>query len=128
MADSAKTILVVEDDREIRDVAAAVLEGEGYRVVVAASGDDAHRLLLRQPDLTIDLLFTDVVMPGRLDGIDLANVARGLRPGLLVLFATGFANLVRPGRDRDLHGPVLNKPYRPFQLRRVVTAVLEKRG
>jgi CheY-like chemotaxis protein len=128
MADSAKTILVVEDDREVRDLAVVVLEAEGYRVLVAESGDDAHRLLLADPDLPIDLLFTDVVMPGRLDGIDLANVARSLRPGLAVLFATGFANLVRPGRDRDLRGPVLNKPYRPAQLRRAVAAALVEAG
>jgi CheY-like chemotaxis protein len=128
MTDSAKTVLVVEDDREIRNVAVAVLEAEGYRVLEAASGDDAHRLLLAHADLKVDLLFTDVVMPGRLDGIDLANVAHRLRPGLLVLFATGFANLVRPGRDSDLRGPVLNKPYRPGQLRRIIGAMLRGAG
>ncbi|HKS89191.1 MAG TPA: response regulator [Stellaceae bacterium] len=121
-----KTILVVEDDREIREVALAVLEPEGYRVLEAASGDEALRLLLAHPDMAIDLLFTDVVMPGRLDGIDLADAARSLRPGLPVLFATGFASLVRPNRDTEMHGPVLRKPYRPTQLRRAIAALLEQ--
>ncbi len=126
MIESVKTILVVEDDRDVREVALAVLEGAGYRVIEAASGDDAHRLLLANPEMTIDLLFTDVVMPGRLDGIDLANAACALRPHLQVLYATGFANLVRENRDADLQGPVLRKPYRPGDLRRAVAALLDQ--
>jgi CheY-like chemotaxis protein len=126
MIEPVKTILVVEDDRDVREVALAVLEGAGYRVIEAASGDDAHRLLLAHPEMTIDLLFTDVVMPGRLDGIDLANAARALRPHLQVLYATGFANLVRENRDADLQGPVLRKPYRPGDLRRAVAALLDQ--
>jgi CheY-like chemotaxis protein len=126
MIEPAKTILVVEDDREVRELALAVLEEAGYRVLEAASGDDAYRLLLAHPDLRVDLLFTDVVMPGRLDGIDLANAARRLRPGLPVLYATGFANLVRDNREQDLRGPVLRKPYRPGELRRAILAMLEE--
>src|SRR6266849_8652697 len=102
MTEAEKTILVVDDDREVREVALAVLEAAGYRVIEAASGDDAYRLLLAHPDLRVDMLFTDVVMPGRLDGIDLADAARQLRPRLQVLFATGFANLVRDNRDLDM--------------------------
>ncbi len=125
MTEAVQTILIVEDDREIREVALAVLEATGYRVLEAASGDDAYRLLLAHPDLRVDVLFTDVVMPGRLDGIDLADAARELRPGLQVLFATGFANLVRDNRDLDMRGPVLRKPYRPADLRRALMALLD---
>ena|SRR3712207_855389 len=126
MINTGKTILVVEDDRDVREVALTVLEGAGYRVLEAASGDDAYQLLLADPDLRIDVLFTDVVMPGRLDGIDLANAARALRPHLHVLYATGFANLVRANRDADLQGPVLRKPYRPSELRRAISALLDQ--
>lgn len=125
MNEPAKTILVVEDDRDVREIATTVLEGAGYRVLEAATGDDAYNLLMAHADLRIDLLFTDVVMPGRLDGIDLAHAACALRPGLSVLYATGFANLVRANRDSDLQGPVLRKPYRPGELRRVVLALLD---
>ena len=128
MTESEKTVLVVEDDREVREIAIAVLEGAGYRVLEAASGDDAHRLLLAHPDLRVDVLFTDVVMPGQLDGIDLANAARALRPGLQVLFATGFANLARDDRDSEMRGPVLRKPYRASELCRGIAALLEPVG
>ncbi len=126
MIEPVKTILVVEDDRDVREVALAVIEGAGYRAIEAASGDDAYRLLSAHPDLQIDVLFTDVVMPGRLDGIDLANAARALRPRLQILYATGFANLVRANRDADLQGPVLRKPYRPRDLRGAIAALLDQ--
>ena len=122
----SRTILVVDDDRDVREVAVAVLEAVGYRVIEAASGDEAYRLLQSHPDLQIDVLFTDVVMPGRLDGIDLANAARALRPRLRVLYATGFANLVRPDREAHLQGPVLRKPYRPAELRGAILALLDQ--
>ena len=72
------------------------------------------------------MLFTDVVMPGQLDGIDLANAARALRPGLPVLFATGFANLARDDRDSEMRGPVLRKPYRASELCRAVFGLLDR--
>lgn len=128
MIEPAKTILVVEDDRDVRELALTVLEGAGFRVLEAASGDEAYRLLLAHPDLRIDLLFTDVVMPGQLDGVDLAEAAQALRPGLRVLYATGFANLIRANRENDLRGPVLRKPYRPGELRGVIVALLDHVG
>lgn len=125
MDEPARTVLVVDDDREVRELASAVLEEAGYRVLEAASGDEAYRLLVSHPHLRIDVLFTDVVMPGQFDGIDLANAARALRPGLQVLFATGFANLMRNHRDIDIHGPVLRKPYRVRDLSGAVLALLD---
>jgi CheY-like chemotaxis protein len=125
MTESARTILVVDDDRDVREVALAVLEEAGYRVLEAATGDAAYRLLAAHPELHIDVLFTDVVMPGHLDGIDLADAARTLRPELRVLYATGFANLVRANRDNDLRGPLLRKPYRPRELRAAIVALLD---
>jgi CheY-like chemotaxis protein len=97
----------------VRELALTVLEEAGYRQLEAASGDEAYRLLLAHPDLLIDAIFTDVVVPGRFDGIDIANAACELRPGLRVLYATGFADLAREDRGSDLQGPVLRKPYRP---------------
>jgi CheY-like chemotaxis protein len=128
MTETAKTVLVVDDDREVRELAAAVLELAGYHVLEAGSGDEAQRLLISHPDLRVDVLFTDVVMPGTLDGVDLANAARALRPGLQVLFATGFASLVRDHRHHDMHAPVLRKPYRASALCRAVGALLDPVG
>jgi CheY-like chemotaxis protein len=126
MIETANTILVVEDDRDVRELATTVLEAAGHRVLEAASGDDAYRLLLAHPDLRIDLLFTDIVMPGRLDGIDLGNEARTLRPQLKVLYATGFANLVREHREEELRGLVLTKPYRPGELLRAISELIDE--
>jgi CheY-like chemotaxis protein len=128
MIDPEQTILVVDDDHEVREVALAVLEAAGYRVVAAASGDDAYGLLLAQPDLRVDVLFTDVVMPGRLDGIDLASAARSLRPGLPVLYASGFPNLVRDRWDSAPGEPVLRKPYRAGELCSAVMGLLDAGG
>ncbi|MGC2415317.1 MAG: response regulator [Stellaceae bacterium] len=125
MVDPKQTILVVDDDPEVREVALDVLEAVGYRVIAAASGDDAYTLLLAHPDLRVDALFTDVVMPGQLDGIDLAIAARSLRPGLPVLYASGFANLVRSPLHNALAIPLLRKPYRAGELCRAVTGLLD---
>lgn len=121
-----KTILVVEDDADVRDIAVTLLEAVGYRILQAASADAAYRLLFDHPRLHIDLLFTDVVMPGSLDGIDLAEKAQAMRPDLKILFATGFANRVRDRRDASLRGSLLKKPYRAGELRRQVHELLSE--
>jgi CheY-like chemotaxis protein len=118
------TILVVEDDREVREVAIAALETDGFRVFDAASGEEALRLLVSHPELRIDAVFTDVVMPGAIDGVDLADAIRRLRPELPVLFTTGFADLARRHRTLESLGPVLRKPYRPSELRRALLALV----
>ena len=125
MIETAHTILVVDDDPELRATALAILEEAGYEVIAAASGDDAYALLLTHPDLRVDVLFTDVIMPGRLDGIDLAVAARSLRPALLVLYTSGFPDLVSDQWDNELGEPVLRKPYRAGELRRAVTGLLD---
>jgi CheY-like chemotaxis protein len=128
MSEPGRTVLVVEDDRDVREVALAVLEAEGFRVLEAASGDEAYRLLTSHPDVQVDVLFTDVVMPGRLDGIDLAQAARRLRPRLQVLYASGFADLVRRHDAEDMLGPMLQKPYRPAELRRALSGLIDAVG
>jgi len=125
MEEPPKTILVVDDDPEVRELAIAVLEAEGYHVLEAGSGDEALHFLAGHPDLRVDALFTDIVMPGRLDGIDLAEAAHVLRPDLPILFATGFANLARRDRDPESRGPVLRKPYRPGDLRRALLVLID---
>jgi CheY-like chemotaxis protein len=125
MIEPEKTILVVDDDREVREVALAVIEAAGYRAIEAVSGDEAHRFLVAHPDLRIDVLFTDVVMPGRLDGIDLAHAARLLRPGLQVLFASGVPTLIRDHADQEIRDQVLRKPYRAAELVNAILGLIE---
>jgi len=93
-----ETILVVEDDEDVLEVALAALRGAGYHVLTATSGQQALDLLDRHP--TIQLLMTDIVMPGGMDGAQLAREARKRLPHLRVLYCSGYAQeaLSRTGR------------------------------
>jgi CheY-like chemotaxis protein len=110
-----QTILVVDDNDAMREVAAMQLQTLGYDVVVAET--PAHALdVLRSPQ-TIDLLLTDIVMPGQLDGRELAIRARALRPQLNVLFTSGFTeSTLAASIQADFAGTVLSKPYRQADL------------
>ena len=110
-----ESILVVDDEAGLLDVTAQHLEGLGYRVHRAASAEEALRALTRQPD--IDLLFSDVVMPGERDGYQLAEACRAVRPELKVLLTSGFGT-PRDGTADDIDGRLaaqsaafLSKPY-----------------
>jgi CheY-like chemotaxis protein len=108
------TVLVVDDNDAMRDVAALQLNALGYNVVVAETPQHALELL-RSPR-TIDLLLTDIVMPG-LDGRELALHARAVRPTLKVLFTSGFTeSTLAASISADFTGSVLSKPYRQVDL------------
>ncbi|WP_337876807.1 ATP-binding protein [Elioraea sp.] len=120
----SETILLVEDDPLVREHVAGQLGALGYRVLRAADGPEALALL--EHERGIDLLFTDVVMPGGLNGRDLADLARARQPGLRVLFTSGYAEeaIVHHGRlDPDVL--LLNKPYRRDELASRVRAALD---
>ena len=111
----AETILVVEDDPFVRGYAVATLEGLGYRVKVAANGPEALARLAG--DEAMDLLFTDIVMPGGMKGWDLGQHATELRPGIRVLFTSGYALDTLVANSRVLQGVmILMKPYRKADL------------
>ncbi len=121
-----ETILVVEDNPQLRQVAVKQLTGLGYRVVEAENAAVASCILLSEA--RIDVLFTDVVMPGEIDGIGLAHRAIDLRPGLPVLLASGFPTIRVPGqRTLPAEFLFLGKPYRTEELARAVRDVLDGR-
>lgn len=123
----SETILVVEDDALVRHHATGLLAGLGYRVMTADSGEAALELL--RGGEAVDLLFTDIVMPGGMNGRDLAGHARALRPDLPVLFTSGYARnaIVHHGRlDPGVH--LLVKPYRRQELAAKVRQVLRLGG
>ncbi|MCC6468106.1 MAG: PAS-domain containing protein [Alphaproteobacteria bacterium] len=120
-----ETVLVVEDNEAVRQTAMTQLAELGYRVVAAASGDDALALLLRSPQ-TIDLLFTDVVMPGKLDGYALARAVGDARPGVKILLTSGFPGTALETIGKRAPGlPLLPKPYRKTDLARAVRAAID---
>jgi CheY-like chemotaxis protein len=119
----APKILIVDDDDGVRDVAMRQLKSLGYTVVMATNGPDALEMLHRNPD--IDLLFTDVVMPGGLNGREVAEQARKIIPGLKVLFTSGYFEgaLVRDGA-LESSVRLLVKPYRKNELAETMAEVL----
>ena len=111
MPRGSETVLVVEDDLFVRTYAMRCLESLGYAVIAAVDGNDA--LLRLRSDIHIDLLFTDVVMPGGMNGWELADLAERARPGLPVVLTSGYAleTLIKHGRA-DGEAVILPKPYR----------------
>jgi PAS domain S-box-containing protein len=121
--DGKPRVLVVEDHDDVRELAEQVLEMEGYAVQSAASGEQALTLL--RQGARVDLLFTDVIMPGGMSGLDLVERARALRPGLPVLVTTGYMEeLPQGGRSGGLD--ILAKPYRQEDLLERVKKGLER--
>lgn len=120
---SGKSILVVEDDPLVREHTVNLIETLGYKVFAAKDGQTALDLLGR--NAPIDLLFTDMVMPGGMNGRQLANAAQLKIPQLKVLYTTGYSKdgIVSNGRlDDDVE--LLMKPYRKAQLIAKLEAVL----
>ncbi len=120
-------VLVVEDNPDMRRIAVRQLAELGYRVAEAENADKALALLDEGPEP--DLLFTDVVMPGAMDGIALAEEVAARRPGVRILLTSGFterATVEARKRDgRPLPFALLGKPYRKDELARAVRAALE---
>jgi len=102
-----RTVLVVEDEPDVRNIAVAFVRALGHATRVAADAEEALAIL--REDASIDLVFTDVVLGSGLNGIELAREARGLRPGLPVLLTSGYERTGEGGDDASL--PLLRKPY-----------------
>jgi PAS domain S-box-containing protein len=109
-----ETILVAEDDPFVRSSVNLRIESLGYSVVAAVNGNDALLKLRANPD--IDMLFTDIVMPGGMSGWDLADLARQIRPGLPVVFSSGYALEMLAQQGRASPKSILIKPYRKAEL------------
>ncbi|MCS6882026.1 MAG: PAS domain S-box protein [Oscillochloridaceae bacterium] len=126
-----ETILLVEDDEAVRNFARQQLTSLGYRVLEAGSGPEALEIVRAHDD--IDLIFTDIVMPGGMSGRELVEAARQVRPGIKALYTSGYAENVIVHHGRLDPGVVLlSKPYRRMDLARKVREALatgaESRG
>ena len=121
----SQTILV-EDEELVRQFTVDLLGEFGYRILAAANGREALDLL--ESETAVDLLFTDIVMPGELDGFALARRARQRRPSLPVLYTSGYTSRGPERGATDLLGQMLPKPSRPDQLRDEMRRALEQRA
>ena len=125
-AASGGTVLVVDDEATIRDLIDEVLDECGYTVIGAADG--AAGLKILQSGARIDLLVTDVGLPGGLNGRQVADAARALRPGLKVLFITGYAEKAAFGNGHLEPGmQLLTKPFTMEALSAKVADVMKER-
>lgn len=106
-SDTLPTVLVVEDNAMARVCAVIVVEDAGYSAIIAQDADEALNVLAEHP--RIGALFTDVKMPGRLDGLELAAEARRLRPDLGILIASGTAEPSQ--EDLPDRAVFVSKPY-----------------
>ena len=118
-------ILVVEDQEAVRAVACGFLQDFGYDVIEAEDGLQALARLQENPD--VDLMFSDVVMPGGLNGFDLAQAARGIRPDLKVVHTSGYPKgaMVHQEEPRFREGFIIMKPYRREDLQKIIRDALE---
>lgn len=122
-----ETILLVEDDVLVRQFAYDQLDSLGYKVILA--NDPAHALEILRSGSVVDLLFTDVIMPGDMGGRELVEQARQIKPELKVLYTSGYTEnaIVHHGR-LDAGVLLLNKPYRRIDMARKIRAALDGRN
>ena len=115
-----RLVLLVEDNGHVREFAQSLLEDLGYRVIPAATGEEA---LERLAATSVDLLFSDVVMPG-ISGVELAQIARGGSPDLPVLLASGYSEEIVAGAGAAFE--FVRKPYESCRLSAALTAALNR--
>ena len=120
-------ILIVEDDPKVRMIPVTILRNQGYDVVEAENGDEAIKQL--QDGKRFDLLFTDVILPGSMSGLDVAEKAKTLQPKIKTLYTTGYAedSLTYYGK-LDPGVTLVNKPYRRAELLEKVRVMLDRKS
>ncbi|MCC4251312.1 MAG: histidine kinase famiy protein [Pseudomonadota bacterium] len=123
-AHGTETILLVEDSDDVRALAAEVLGALGYRIVLARSGEEALEMHAKE---TIDLLFTDIVMPGGMSGLELVERFASIAPGVPVLMTTGYNEDLVADIPRGTALDVIGKPYRREELADRVRMALDRR-
>jgi PAS domain S-box-containing protein len=119
-------ILVVEDQEAVRAVACGFLEDFGYEIIEAGDGFEALSKLQEHDD--VDLMFSDVVMPGGMNGFDLAQAALSMKPGLKVVHTSGYPKgaMVHQDEPRFKEGFIIMKPYRREDLQKIIKDALER--
>ena len=121
----SETVLVVEDDEDVRSITVQFLEPLGYRALTARNAQEALKLTTHTP---VDLVVTDVVMPGGMNGVDLARELRSHHPAIRVILVSGYAAGNEDLRKADgmREFPVLAKPYQQIDIARAVRAALDR--
>ena len=115
---------MVEDDKNVRRLTVTRLEKLNYKVIAAPDGPKAIEILNKRDD--IDLVLSDVVMPGGMTGFDVAKQALALRPGIKILLTTGYEKGIEPNGGRGgIDHPIIRKPYALHELGRTLRELLD---
>ncbi|MBN9515049.1 MAG: response regulator [Alphaproteobacteria bacterium] len=122
--ESAPTVLVVEDEVLVRMVVSDYLRDCAFHVVEAGSGDEAIQIL--EAGIEVDIVFSDVHMPGKTDGFALSQWVRRERPGVKVILTSGVARSAKAAGDLCEEGPLLAKPYNHRDLERHIRGLLDR--
>lgn len=123
LARGSERILVVEDDNDLREIPASILSDQGYEVIEASNGDEAIKCLQGQQ---FDLLFTDVVLPGGMNGVEIADQAKLIQPDIKVLYTSGYAeDTVAQMSEMKPDVTLIHKPYHREQLLGKVRNILD---
>jgi PAS domain S-box-containing protein len=121
-----ETVLLVEDNPNVRRTVKRQLNDLGYATIEAEDGQEALRLV--DAGVEFDLLLTDVVMPGGLNGYELAEIVERLRPSSRILFTSGYTELAAAGLESTRKGPLISKPYSRRDLGRAIRSALDEAG
>lgn len=117
-------ILVVEDDPNLREIPVGILTRQGYEVAQAKDGAEAIDLLKSTP---FDLLFTDIILPGGVNGVDVASEAKKIQTNIKILYTTGYAeNAILTGSHSNKGISVVSKPYQQIELLEKIRQALDK--
>lgn len=120
-----ETVLIVEDDEALRNLADRTISSLGYKTLAAPDGRSALDIM-EDSARPVDVLFTDIILPGGMNGVKLAEVASAQRPGLRVLYTSGYTeNAIIHSGTVDEGIELLNKPYRREELARLLRRVLD---
>jgi CheY-like chemotaxis protein len=123
---ASEAILVVEDDPDVAEIVLSILNDAGYSTYLANNSREALSLLNTARE--VDLLFTDLIMPGGMNGVELARAARELRPAMKILLTSGYTAVAGVGEAATREGfPLILKPYRQHELVDIIRTVLDGR-
>jgi CheY-like chemotaxis protein len=120
------TILVVDDDEDVRNIATAILDDLGYGTIGATSSAGALQVLATA-EQRIDALFSDIMMPG-INGFELAQQAQAVRPDLKIILTSGYIGPEIAAAMSSTMWPTVPKPWRPAQLAKTLAEVLGVSG
>jgi len=120
---ATRRALIVEDDPEVREVTVTTFEVLGFDVVSAANAQEALAIFDTSP--VIDVLFTDVRMPGGLDGFGLVRQVRAKHPQMRVIYTSGYPGVITSPAETFEHGPFLAKPWTFAELQATLNTVLD---